>query len=210
MSIERLLRDSLKKNEMEVSEAQLLKIIQFLELLTQWNKVFNLTAIHGEKEMIYLHIIDSLVIQPYLIGDEILDVGTGAGIPGIPLAIMMPDRHFTLMDKNGKKIRFLTQVLAELQLSNVKLVQDRVQDFEEIERFDSIVSRAFASLETFVTLAAPLLQQNGVFFAMKGKYKAQEIEDLPTNFVIDALHRLSIKGLESERHLICIRKRNVS
>ena len=143
--MQRLLTQALKENNLIISDAAQQQLLNYLALLQQWNKVFNLTAITDPREMVYLHIIDSLAIQPFLNGKRFLDVGSGAGLPGIPLAIIHPDQHWVLLDKNNKKTRFITQACAELRLTNVEAVHARCEDFKPTQCFDNIVARAFAT-----------------------------------------------------------------
>lgn len=182
------------------------KLIAYLELLRKWNRVYNLTAIHDMKESILLHIIDSLSIKPYLHGNHIIDIGTGAGLPGIPLALTMPDKKFTLLDSNSKKTRFLSQVMYELQMKNIEVVHARCEDFNPAQKFDSILSRAFASIQVMLESTQHLLSVEGQFLAMKGVYPDRELTAISPSFEVIAVHKLVITGLEAERHLVCIKK----
>jgi 16S rRNA (guanine527-N7)-methyltransferase len=182
------------------------KFIKYLELLTQWNKVFNLTSIRDPHEMIMLHLLDSLAINPYLHGTRIIDVGTGAGLPGIPLALIQPEKEFVLMDSNSKKTRFLMQAVHELQLTNVEVIHSRCEDLHPRQRFDSILSRAFASLRVMLETTQHLANKDGRFLAMKGIYPESEIQELPQGFKLLAVHNLVIKGLQAKRHLVCLAK----
>lgn len=182
------------------------KLFAYLELLRKWNRVYNLTAIRDIKESILLHIIDSLSIKAYLQGTHIIDIGTGAGLPGIPLALTTPDKKFTLLDSNSKKTRFLSQVMYELQIKNMEVVHARCEDFNPTQKFDSILSRAFASIEVMLESTQHLLSEQGQFLAMKGVYPETEIKAISSPFEVIAVHKLLIKGLEAERHLVCIKK----
>jgi len=195
---------ALSKNNLSLSNPEQEKLLCYLSMLEKWNRVFNLTSIDTPEEMIYLHLIDSLVIEPYLHGERLIDVGTGAGLPGIPLAIINPDKQWTLLDKNNKKTRFLTQVTAELKLKNVQIVHSRTEDFHPEQGFDSILSRAFSTLRSFVESTAHLLNPSGQFLAMKGRYPQTEIDDLPARFHLQKVIRLDIKGIHVERHLVCL------
>jgi 16S rRNA (guanine527-N7)-methyltransferase len=201
-----LLECSLQENQISLTLSQKQQLLQFLDLLQKWNQIFNLTAIHSAKEMVYLHLIDSLIIQPTLKGQRFLDVGTGGGFPGIPLAIVNPQQHWTLLDKNSKKTRFLTQVVAECELKNVEIAQARCEDFQAPQCFDSILSRAFGTLKLFANSTAHLLCKNGQLLAMKGKVPDEEIQELPKHFTVTAIHRLMIKGMPIERHIIQLQK----
>lgn len=206
--IQKLLPEALSKNDYHFDTALQDKFIQYLALLDRWNQVFNLTAIRDPKDMVWLHILDSLSISPYLHGSRIIDVGTGAGLPGIPLALTHPDKQFVLLDSNSKKTRFLTQTLLELNIKNVEVVHARSEDFKPLQGFDSILSRAFSSIQVMLAKTQHLLADNGQFLAMKGIYPEQEIQEIPADFMLLASHKLVIKGLAAERHVICIKKKN--
>lgn len=182
------------------------KYLAYLDLLQKWNRVYNLTAICDPKESVLLHIIDSLSIRPYLHGARCIDVGTGAGLPGIPLALSCPDKHFVLLDSNSKKTRFLSQVVFDLHLKNVEIVHARAEDFNPAEKFDSILSRAFASLQAMLECTRHLVSEHGQFLAMKGVYPVDEISAISNEFTVTAVHKLMISGLDVKRHLVCITK----
>jgi 16S rRNA (guanine527-N7)-methyltransferase len=181
------------------------QLIDFLHLLVKWNRAYNLTAVRQPEQMVTRHLLDSLVIGPYLQGPRILDVGTGAGLPGIPLALAYPDYQFTLLDSNGKKIRFVTQVVAELGLVNVDVVQSRVEAYQAKSRFDTITARAYSSIEELVKQTGHLLAEGGQYLIMKGAYPVAEIEAMPAGYVLEAIHQLRVPKLESERHLLVVR-----
>lgn len=203
-SIKLLLQKSLLANQHVISAETQERLIAYLNLLNQWNKVFNLTAIRNLEDMVSLHLLDSLSIQPYLHGDRIIDVGTGAGLPGIPLALTCPQKQFVLLDSNHKKTRFLNQVVYELGIKNVVVVHSRCESFEPDQHFDSIITRAFATLAEMITTTQHLLAERGQFLAMKGIYPEAEIQNLPEKFKLLAVHRLTINGLNVERHLVCM------
>ncbi|MDH3948207.1 MAG: 16S rRNA (guanine(527)-N(7))-methyltransferase RsmG [Gammaproteobacteria bacterium] len=181
------------------------QLIDFLHLLVKWNRAYNLTAVRQPEQMVTRHLLDSLVIGPYLQGPRILDVGTGAGLPGIPLALAYPDCHFTLLDSNGKKIRFVTQAVAELGLANVDVVQSRVEAFQPASRFDTITARAYASIEELVSQTTHLLADGGQYLIMKGAYPVAEVEAMPTGYRLEAIHQLNVPKLDAERHLLIVR-----
>jgi 16S rRNA (guanine527-N7)-methyltransferase len=175
---------------------------QYLELLQRWNKVYNLTAVRDPAQMLPLHLWDSLSVVPFIKAERCLDVGSGAGLPGIPLAIMRPTQQFTLLDTNGKKTRFIQQAALELGLANIKVVQKRVEQWQPEQKFAAIISRAFASLADFVTVSGMHLQAQGKLYAMKGRYPESEIAELPQGWSVAGSHQLMVPGLEAERHLL--------
>ncbi len=175
---------------------------QYLELLQRWNKVYNLTAVRDPAQMLPLHLWDSLSVVPFIKAEQCLDVGSGAGLPGIPLAIMRPQQQFTLLDTNGKKTRFIQQAALELGLANIKVVQKRVEQWQPEQKFAAIISRAFASLADFVTVSGMHLQAQGKLYAMKGRYPESEITELPEGWSVACSHQLRVPGLEAERHLL--------
>jgi 16S rRNA (guanine527-N7)-methyltransferase len=202
-----LLQLALQENHLSLSESEQQKMIRYLELMQTWNKVFNLTNITAPRDMVYLHIIDSLAVQPHLNGTRLLDVGTGAGLPGIPLALLNPEQQWVLLDKNSKKTRFLTQTVAELQLVNVEIVHNRSEDFHTSHCFDSILSRALGTIRMFAETTEHLLCPTGKLIAMKGKYPQEELDDLPDNIKVEDITRLDIKGMEIERHIVRMTKK---
>ena len=175
---------------------------QYLELLQRWNKVYNLTAVRDPAQMLTLHLWDSLSVVPFIAAEHCLDVGSGAGLPGIPLAIMRPQQQFTLLDTNGKKTRFIQQAALELGLTNLNVVQKRVEQWQPEQQFAAIISRAFASLADFVTVSGLHLQAQGRLYAMKGRYPESEIAELPQGWSVACSHQLRVPGLEAERHLL--------
>lgn len=177
------------------------KISRYLGLLQKWNKAYNLTAIRDPGEMLIKHIEDSLAVIPYIKGPNIVDIGTGAGLPGIPLAIALPHLQFTLLDSNGKKIRFITQVVSELAMKNIEIVQNRVEDYEFAEGFQTIISRAFASLDDFVDKTQHLLAKDGQILAMKAKVLPEELKNVSARATVCPLE---IPGLKEQRNLVII------
>jgi 16S rRNA (guanine527-N7)-methyltransferase len=202
------LENSLKKNNWVISKEIQEKFIRYLESMREWNRIFNLTSITDPEQMILLHILDSLSISPYLSGSRIIDIGTGAGLPGIPLALFHPSIHFVLLDSNHKKTRFLTQIVFELKLSNVEIITDRVENFHPKELFQCILTRAFSSLHVMLESADHLLAKQGQFLAMKGVYPEKELAEIPKSYIVSAIHRLKINGLNAERHLVCMEKKS--
>lgn len=177
------------------------KLLHYLELLQNWNRVFNLTAITQFEDMVYLHLIDSLLIHPHLQGSRMLDIGSGAGFPGIPLALLHPAQHWTLLDKNSKKTRFLTQACAELELSHVTVAHHRCEDFHPSHCFDTIVTRAFGSADFFIRSTQHLICPEGLWMAMKGKRAEAEAEEVPEG-IQKRILRLEMRGRNLERHLL--------
>ncbi|OIM99045.1 16S rRNA (guanine(527)-N(7))-methyltransferase [Idiomarina sp. MD25a] len=192
-----------------ISDEQVGKLIKLVELLDKWNKAYNLTSVRDPNEMLAKHIVDSLVALPHLKGEQFIDVGTGPGLPGLPLAICMPHCEFVLLDSLGKRIRFIRQVCHELNINNVTAVQSRVEAYQtRLHDFDGVLSRAFASLNDMLAWCHHLPKPSGCFYALKGTYPEQEITDLDPQFGIDDVHRLSVPGLEGERHMVIIRPIN--
>jgi 16S rRNA (guanine527-N7)-methyltransferase len=190
-----------------MDECQIDLLLGYHQLLVKWNKSYNLTAVRDPLQMISRHLLDSLSIAPYLRGDRFLDVGTGAGLPGIVLAILYPQRQFDLLDSNGKNTRFLFQVKTQLKLANVAIHQCRVEQHSDALGYDGIISRAFASLNDMVLGSGQLLKPEGHFYAMKGLYPAAEIEQLnqmANSYKVDKAIVLEVPGEEAERQLIVI------
>jgi len=200
-----LLKTGLKKLNIELSDDKIELLLAYHALLVKWNKAYNLTAVRDPEEMIRRHLLDSLSILPHITGERILDVGTGPGLPGIPLAICFPEKNLTLLDSNGKKTRFLTQAKIELKLDNMTPVQSRIESFET-EPFDAITSRAFATLKDMVDGSIHLLKDEGYFYAMKGLYPTEEIGELDNRTTVVDCFALHVPGEEAERHLVKIQK----
>jgi 16S rRNA (guanine527-N7)-methyltransferase len=177
----------------------LLRLVDELEL---GNEQFNLTAIRDRPSMLRKHVLDSLSLQPYLRGIRIADIGTGAGFPGLPLAIANPQRRFTLVEATGKKARFADQTAGRLGLDNVQVVHTRAESYRPFELFDTVVARALSSLADFAAYAGHLCAPDGRLLAMKGKRPEEEISALPKSFRVLAVHRLKVPGLDDERHLV--------
>ena len=178
--------------------------MQYLHLIQKWNRSVNLTAIDDLQQMIYRHVLDSLSLMPYLDATEILDVGSGAGLPGIPLALMSPRKHFTLLDSNSKKTRFLLQARINLELENVSIENCRVEHYASPGGLDIVLSRAFSSLAEFIDKAGHLCSGSGKLLAMKGQFPQQELDHIPPDFHVQDVVRLQVPGLDSERHLVII------
>jgi 16S rRNA (guanine527-N7)-methyltransferase len=192
----------------EVSPKQQQQLLAYLALLIKWNKAYNLTAVRDPDEMVSRHLLDSLSVVPYVLdaGDNWLDVGSGGGMPGIPLAILFPERRFTLLDSNGKKTRFLTQVKLELKLANLEVIHSRVEAFKPPQAFSGVVSRAFSSLEDFANWTRHLGDGQSQWLAMKGVHPDDELQALPADFRLAATHVLKVPGCQGQRHLLILRR----
>jgi 16S rRNA (guanine527-N7)-methyltransferase len=186
---------------LSLNEQQTQQLLAFIKLIEKWNKAYNLTAIKTQQAMVSLHLLDSLAINPYIQGNRVIDIGTGAGLPGIPLAIARPEMEFTLLDSNAKKTRFVQQAILELKLRNVRVIHDRVEAFRPEQKFDQIVSRAFTNLADMIQLTRHLLNEKGVLLAMKGKVQVAEMQHLAAEFVVIPLQ---VPGVEADRCLIKI------
>lgn len=191
---------------LDVPESSVDMLLGFLDLLEKWNAVYNLTAIRDRTQWVSHHLLDSLSVAAYMPAGRILDVGTGAGFPGVPLAIVQPGRHFTLLDSSQKRTSFLAQTLAALGLRNADVVRARVEEFTPDVPFDAAVSRAFADLADFARLAGPLVRAGGSLLAMKGLHPDEELTRVPAPLVVRATEPLQVPGLDARRHLVILDK----
>ena len=187
------------QTDLSITSQQIDLLIDYVEMLNKWNKAYNLTAVRDPSEMLIKHIMDSLVVSPYLVGNTFIDVGTGPGLPGIPLAIINPDKQFDLVDSLGKRIRFLKQVQFELKLTNIQPIQSRIEEYDE-KKFDGVISRAFASLQDMLTWCKHLPNQQGSFYALKGS----DLDVIPEGFTLKQNIKLTIPELNAERRLMII------
>ena len=185
----------------DLDAEQVAKLLAYLDLLQRWNQAYNLTAIRDPGEMITRHLLDSLSVIPWATGQRLLDAGTGAGLPGIPLAIARPEVAVTLLDSAGKKIRFLNHLCRELGLENARPVQARLETYDPEVGFDTIISRALTSLASFAS-AARHLADGARLLAMKGRYPANELDDLPDWVRVQSVEKLVVPGLQEDRHLV--------
>lgn len=201
-----LLDDGLARLGITASAQQREQWLGYVHLLDKWNRAYNLTAVRDPRDMISRHILDSLSVAQHVQGRRLLDVGAGAGLPSIPLAILWPDRSITALDSNGKKTRFMTQAREALQLANLTVVQSRVEDFHSETLFDGILSRAFAALEDFVEGSEHLLAPAGQFLAMKAGTDAAELSALPKRYKVTACLPLHVPDCEAERQLVVIER----
>ncbi|EIV7690069.1 16S rRNA (guanine(527)-N(7))-methyltransferase RsmG [Salmonella enterica] len=192
-----------------LTDHQKTQLVAYVDMLHKWNKAYNLTSVRDPAEMVVRHILDSIVVAPYLQGQRFIDVGTGPGLPGIPLAIVLPDAHFTLLDSLGKRVRFLRQVQHELKLENITPVQSRVEAYPSEPPFDGVISRAFASLNDMVSWCHHLPGEKGRFYALKGQLPGDEIASLPDDFSVESVEKLRVPQLEGERHLVIIKSNKV-
>lgn len=177
-------------------------LMEYVTELMNWNRIYNLTSVRKPTDIITRHILDSLSVLPYLHGDRILDIGTGAGLPGIPLAVACPEREFVLLDSSSKKLRFVQQTLGILKLENVALENCRIEEYQPEVLFDTIICRAFSDLPEFYRYTARLCSPDGRMLAMKGVYPMTEIECLEDKTVLDEVITLKVPGLDAERHLV--------
>ena len=181
-------------------------LLAFLHLLEKWNAAYNLTAVREPEKMITHHVLDSLAVMPYLRGPRVVDVGAGAGIPGIPLALACPEFEFVLLDSNAKKTRFITQAINELGLANVEVQRSRAEDYHPARPFDTVISRAFASLAEMLDMTQHLGAPDGVFVAMKGNYPQDELLAVPARFKVNRVEAVQVPGLDAKRHVVCLTK----
>ena len=189
---------------LELRAPQLANFERYLDLLEKWNRVYNLTAIRSRERMVTHHLLDSAAILPHVKGPRVLDVGSGAGLPGIPLAIANAGLQVTLLDANHKKTAFLRQAVAELGLANAAVESERVESWRTSARFETIVSRAFSELGEFVAATGRLLAPGGIIIAMKGVYPRDEIERVPGGFQLVKVVKLAVPGLDAARHLVIV------
>ncbi|KEY91422.1 ribosomal RNA small subunit methyltransferase G [Candidatus Photodesmus blepharus] len=198
----------LVKLNLEISEDQRNQLFDYVKLLNKWNQVYNLTSVRDPMEMLTKHILDSLSVNTYLKGERLIDVGTGPGLPGIPLAIINPNKEFVLLDSLGKRIRFVQQVQYELSIKNVVPIKSCVKEFQPEERFDGVLSRAFASMSRMVEWCYHLPKlDSGVFLALKGQLPRDEILALPTWCSVVDINFLEIPELEGDRHLVILSRK---
>jgi 16S rRNA (guanine527-N7)-methyltransferase len=198
-----ILNEGLDALDLLVTQAQQKKLIAFIALIEKWNKAYNLTAIRNPEQMVRLHLLDSLAIANYIQGPKVLDIGTGAGLPGIPLALIYPDYSFVLLDSNSKKTRFVQQAVIELGLKNVTVWHGRIEHYQPTIYFNSIVSRAFSSVQSFVSVASERLSSGGVLLAMKGRHPDKELQQIDNDFSVIPI---MVPGVDAERCLVQLHK----
>lgn len=195
----------LKQTALSLTDQQKNQLVALVLLLHKWNKAYNLTSVRDPQDMLIKHILDSIVVSPHLQGEHFIDVGTGPGLPGLPLAIINPDKQFTLLDSLGKRISFIRNAVRELSLQNVTPVLSRVEEFIPDHKFDGVLSRAFASLKDMTDWCHHLPQQNGLFYALKGQYHADEVQELGDKFQVQQVIELTVPELVGERCLVLLK-----
>jgi 16S rRNA (guanine527-N7)-methyltransferase len=198
------LQTGISELALDVTDSQRHALLEYIELLLKWNKVYNLTAVRDPLEMVVRHLLDSLAIAPWCTGQRLIDVGTGAGLPGLPLAVLYPKKEIHLLDSNSKKTRFLFQAKTALNLENITVHHARVESFTPIAQYDAVLSRAFASLEDMVTGCGHLLSNSGQFLAMKGGLNSGELASIEALGQQSTVHELNVPGLNEQRHLVII------
>ena len=201
--LQKTLENGLSKMNLSLDSEQISKLMAYLQLLIKWNKAYNLTAVRNPQEMVSRHLLDSLSVLPHLQSGALMDVGSGPGLPGIPVAICRPDIAVTTLDSNSKKTRFQVQVKAELGLDNLTVIHERVEKYR-VEPFKQVISRAFASLQDMIEWTEHLCASDGVFLAMKGLYPDEELATLPTGYILQNSHRLQVPDTDGERHLLIL------
>lgn len=199
-----LLTDGAARLALDLAPATVEHLLDYIDLLVRWNRAYNLSAVREPPAMVTRHLLDSLAIAPWVQGTSLADVGSGAGLPGLPLAIIAPERQILLIDANGKKARFLRAAIRDLGLRNARVAESRVEDVRET--FDCVTARAFATLADMLAGGGQLLGPSGRWLAMKGRFPQDEIDAVPAGFRIEAVHALEVPGLDAERHLVVIQR----
>jgi 16S rRNA (guanine527-N7)-methyltransferase len=204
-----ILTSGLDALSLELSDMQQQQLVDYVVMIDKWNKAYNLTSVRDPKQMMVKHILDSLAIVPYLsdsADENIIDVGTGPGLPGMPLAIAFPNKSFTLLDSLGKRVRFMTQCVHSLKLTNVTPVQSRVEEHNGEKPYDIVLSRAFASLKDMLHWCEHLVDSEGQFLALKGQFPQEEIDEVSDHFQVSRTENLTVPNLVGERHLVWLKK----
>lgn len=198
------LQTGLSRLNIALSDHQIETLLEFTALLAKWNRTYKLTAVTDPDEMVARHLLDSLAVLAFVAGPRVLDVGSGPGLPGIPLAVARPDWELVLLDSNGKKTRFMTHAAGRLGLDNVRIVRARIEDYADDMGFDTVISRAFSSIEDFVRRAGRLCSGSGRLLAMKGRLHEREVAAVPAGWRISETKRLSVPGVTASRHLVVL------
>jgi len=206
MTAESMLADGTRALHLKLSRQTRDRLLQYVALLHKWNRVYNLTAVREPQAMVSQHILDSLAVTPHIVGKRILDVGSGAGLPGIPLALIRPESAVTLLDSNHKKAAFLRQASIELNLRNIEVVCERVETWDAGRLFDVVISRAFAELREFVMAAGRLCEADGTLAAMKGVHPYEELAQIPAGYEVRDVRPLTVPGLAAQRHLVLLQR----
>ncbi|MEX0963745.1 MAG: 16S rRNA (guanine(527)-N(7))-methyltransferase RsmG [Pseudohongiellaceae bacterium] len=196
------LTQGLSALSLNCSEESIVALLAYIDLLRKWNSTYNLLGANESEALVSRHILDSLSINPYLQGSQIVDIGAGAGLPGIPLAILNPDKHFVLIDSNGKKTRFMFQAQLQLGLDNISVENCRLEHYQSKQQIDMVMCRAFATLADALDMLQPIFSEDCKLLAMKGQYPVDEIAQLPDGFKLSRSIKLDVPGSESQRHLI--------
>jgi 16S rRNA (guanine527-N7)-methyltransferase len=207
MSLAELLAQGVTELRLDIPEETQRKLLDYLALIQKWNRVYNLTAVRDGQKMASHHLLDCLAVIPHVRAHRLVDVGSGAGLPGIPLALALPQVQLTLLDSNHKKATFLRQAVIELGLNNVEVECARAESWQPPQLFEMVVSRAFSDLPQFLDAAGHLCAADGVIAAMKGVYPDEEIAQLPGGFELRGVIPLAVPGLEAERHLVLVQRR---
>jgi len=212
MSQQAILEQGIADAGLAISQPTQQKLLAYLALMQKWNKVHNLTAVRDPDEMVTLHLLDSLAVLPFIDGKSLLDVGSGAGLPGIPLAICLPELKVTVIDSNQKKVSFMRQAKAELGIANLEVLGGRVEEIQPDHKFDIVISRAFSDLSLFISLTHQLCDAHGKWLAMKGVYPDAELVELEqkTKLKPSKVEVLKVPGLEAQRHLVFLPYQQVS
>lgn len=206
MNMQSYLIEHATRMGVNITQVQSQQLLSYLGLIEKWNRVHNLTALRDPQKMLTHHILDSLSVSPYIKAKNLLDVGSGAGLPGIPLAIINPDWQVTLTDSNKKKTAFQQQVIIELGLNNITVLPGRVEEQHPEQKFDGIISRAFSEVNLFIELTRHLLAKGGRWYAMKGVYPEQELSSLPDGIEVSSIHELNVQLLDAKRHLVILKE----
>lgn len=211
MSQQEILAQGIAQAGLPVDAQTQQQLLAYLALMQKWNKVHNLTAVRDADEMVTLHLLDSLVILPFIDGNTLLDVGSGAGLPGIPLAICNPNLKVTVIDSNNKKVSFMRQAKAELGINNLEVLGGRVEEIAANRKFDIVISRAFSDLDLFISLTHQLCDEQGKWLAMKGVYPEAELAELKkkTGIAPSKVEELKVPGLAAQRHLVFLPFKNI-
>jgi len=205
MTLKEQLGQGLARLHVELPPEAVQRLLAYVALLGKWNRIYNLTAIREPAKVVTHHLLDSLAVLSHMNADTIADIGSGAGLPGIPIAVARPHSRVVLVESNHKKCAFLRQAMTELQLANVEVVTDRAEKWRPPQAFDAVISRAFADLASFVEIAGHLCRPDGVLLAMKGLYPDEELQQLPPEVQLQGVERIDVPGLRAARHLVIMR-----